>query len=56
MSIDTQEILDLGAQLKSLPDIAHPALARLQRDLAAGDEADQLITSYDRMHHRHNRS
>ena len=56
MSIDTQETLDLGTQLKSLPDAVHPALARLQRDLAAGDAADQVITSYDRMHHRHNRS
>lgn len=34
----------------------HPALARLRGDLIAGSTADQTITSYDRMHHRHNRS
>ena len=32
------------------------ALARLQRDLVAGSTTDQVITSYDRMHHRHSRS
>lgn len=34
----------------------NPALARLQQDLSTGASADQVITSYDRMHHRHNRS
>jgi hypothetical protein len=32
----------------------HPALSRLH-DQAIGAEVEQ-ITSYDRMHHRHNRS
>lgn len=32
----------------------HPALARLHQRMV--DSEDQQITSYDRMHHRHNRS
>lgn len=32
----------------------HPVLARVHQRLA--DTEDQQITSYDRMHHRHNRS
>ncbi len=35
-----------------LPD--HPVLARVHSRLI--DTEDQQITSYDRMHHRHNRS
>lgn len=34
----------------------NPALQRLQRRVVAGAEASEVITSYDRMHHRHNRS
>jgi hypothetical protein len=34
---------------------AHPALARLY-DAAVADGDPREITSYDRMHHRHNRS
>ncbi len=52
----TQEDVDLQLQVRSLSDANHPALARLQRELAAGDTLEQVITSYDRMHHRHNRS
>jgi hypothetical protein len=32
----------------------HPALARLHQRMVNSE--DQQITSYDRMHHRHNRS
>jgi hypothetical protein len=32
----------------------HPALARLHQRMINSE--DQQITSYDRMHHRHNRS
>lgn len=32
----------------------HPVLARVHQRLV--DVEDQQITSYDRMHHRHNRS
>lgn len=34
----------------------NPALQRLQGRVFAGAEASEVITSYDRMHHRHNRS
>jgi hypothetical protein len=34
----------------------NPALQRLQRRVLAGAEASEVITSYDRMHHRHSRS
>lgn len=33
----------------------HPALARLHDQIAGGAKPGE-ITSYDRMHHRHNRS
>ena len=35
---------------------SNPALQRLQGRVLAGAQASELITSYDRMHHRHNRS
>ncbi|HEV2891153.1 MAG TPA: YhhA family cyclophane-containing RiPP [Frankiaceae bacterium] len=34
---------------------AHAALSRLHDDLVGGAPAEE-ITSYDRLHHRHNRS
>ncbi len=34
----------------------HPALARLARRLADDGSAAEVITSYDRMHHRHSRA
>ena len=34
----------------------NPALQRLQGRLLADSEASEVITSYDRMHHRHSRS
>lgn len=34
----------------------NPALQRLQGRVLAGAEASEVITSYDRMHHRHSRS
>ena len=37
-------------------DQTNPALQRLQSRLLAGAEASEVITSYDRMHHRHSRS
>lgn len=42
-------------QLKS-QTVENPALLRLQSNLAGEASPDQVITSYDRMHHRHNRS
>lgn len=34
----------------------NPALQRLKGRVLAGAEASEIITSYDRMHHRHSRS
>ena len=34
----------------------NPALQRLQERVLAEAEASEVITSYDRMHHRHSRS
>lgn len=36
--------------------IEHAALARAQERLAGDLRAEDVITSYDRMHHRHSRS
>ncbi len=35
---------------------ANPALQRLQTRVLKSVDASEVITSYDRMHHRHNRS
>lgn len=35
---------------------SNPALQRLQGRVLAGAQASEVITSYDRMHHRHSRS
>lgn len=37
-------------------ETTNPALQRLQGRLRAESQASEVITSYDRMHHRHNRS
>jgi len=34
----------------------NPALQRLQQRVLVGASASEVITSYDRMHHRHSRS
>lgn len=34
----------------------NPALQRLQKRVLESAEASEVITSYDRMHHRHSRS
>ncbi len=34
----------------------NPALQRLKQRVLAEAEASEVITSYDRMHHRHSRS
>ena len=34
----------------------NPAIQRLQGRVLAGAQASEVITSYDRMHHRHSRS
>jgi hypothetical protein len=35
---------------------ANPILQRLQQRVLAETEVSEVITSYDRMHHRHSRS
>jgi head-tail adaptor len=35
---------------------SHPALRRVHQKLNTSSGAEAAITSYDRMHHRHNRS
>lgn len=35
---------------------SNPALQRLQQRVLSGVSASEVITSYDRMHHRHSRS
>lgn len=41
--------------LKESP-LRHPALNRVQAKLVASAETEAVISSYDRMHHRHSRS
>ena len=36
--------------------MSHPALRRVHQKLNTSSGAEAAITSYDRMHHRHNRS
>lgn len=36
--------------------LANPALQRLQGRVLSSAEPSEVITSYDRMHHRHSRS
>lgn len=43
-----------GVLLRDQP--SNPALQRLKGRLLAEADASEVITSYDRMHHRHSRS
>jgi hypothetical protein len=43
-----------AAVLRSSP--TNPALQRLQQRVLESADASEVITSYDRMHHRHSRS
>ncbi len=43
-----------NALLKTRP--VNPALQRLQSRVLSGAQVSEVITSYDRMHHRHSRS
>lgn len=45
----------LQQMLKESP-LRHPALNRVQAKLVASAETESVISSYDRMHHRHSRS
>jgi hypothetical protein len=57
-AIDEQQPLtedQLQQMLKEFP-LRHPALNRVQAKLVAGADTEAVISSYDRMHHRHSRS
>ena len=45
----------LQQTLKETPQ-SHPALSRVQAKLVATAKTESVISSYDRMHHRHSRS
>lgn len=47
--LDLRDVL-----LKARP--VNPALQRLQSRVMSGAQVSEVITSYDRMHHRHSRS
>jgi hypothetical protein len=47
--------LQLRKELKS-KDTKHPVLQRLKKSVFQDCKSGVVITSYDRMHHRHNRS
>ncbi|MDX6406590.1 MAG: hypothetical protein QOH70_4045 [Blastocatellia bacterium] len=46
----------LNQMLRESSPLIHPALNRLQARLLASADTEAVITSYDRMHHRHSRS
>jgi hypothetical protein len=50
---EDSEVVDVLAELKASRPM-HPALGRLH-DRLVGASHEREITSYDRMHHRHNR-
>lgn len=54
MQITDDTVAVRSTVLKSRSD--NPALQRLQDRVRAGAQASEVITSYDRMHHRHSRS
>ena len=52
-------VVDSSASIRSAVLTArptNPALQRLQQRVLAEAEVSEVITSYDRMHHRHSRS
>lgn len=51
----TDDTIDVRAGLLKNPT-TNPALQRLQERVLTGAKPSELITSYDRMHHRHSRS
>ena len=59
-SVETLEESENGtlniAQTLKAAAVTHPGLKRLRTKLVSKGETEIAITSYDRMHHRHNRS
>ena len=60
MSTTTQHIAEPADEnLKTSvirSESTNPAIQRLRSRVLASAESSEVITSYDRMHHRHNRS
>lgn len=54
--MQTAEETNLDRELVLKSSTTNPALQRLQARVRAGAQASEIITSYDRMHHRHSRS
>ncbi len=49
----------MGSEIRSSlarKQVSNPAIQRLKARVLSETDASQVITSYDRMHHRHNRS
>jgi hypothetical protein len=46
----------LNQMLKESSPLNHPALNRVQAKVLASADTEAVISSYDRMHHRHSRS
>jgi hypothetical protein len=55
-SFPTGESIDLTADLLKANPPKHPALQRLSAKLNEDLHTGNMISRYDRMHHRHNRS
>jgi hypothetical protein len=51
----TEDAVEIRRDLLKAPT-TNPALQRLQQRVLSGTKASEVITSYDRMHHRHSRS
>jgi hypothetical protein len=53
------QVLEEAADIRTTvmkAKVANPALQRLQGRVMSGMQPSEVITSYDRMHHRHSRS
>lgn len=53
---ESQEKNEIREAVAQGGKLANPVLHRLQARVLRGLDASEVITSYDRMHHRHNRS
>jgi hypothetical protein len=59
MSNAVRSTESVGSEIRSglaRKQVSNPAIQRLKARVLSEADASQVITSYDRMHHRHNRS
>ncbi|WP_416194343.1 YhhA family cyclophane-containing RiPP [Pseudomonas chlororaphis] len=59
MSNAVRSTESVGSEIRSAlarKQVSNPAIQRLKARVLSEADASQVITSYDRMHHRHNRS